>query len=73
MTTEQRCNLIITQRRRERASQGDRQIFFASDTQQPRKLVDNQYRSGEVPLFDYPSTVHKVLTSDIAAMPINMF
>ena len=58
MTTEQRCN--ITQQRRERASQGDRQISFASDTQQPGELVDNQYRSDEVPLFDHPSIVHKV-------------
>ena len=59
MTTEQRRNL--TQRRRERASQRDRQISFASDTLQPAgELVDNQYRSCEVPSFDHPSVVHKI-------------
>ena len=62
MTTEQRRNL--TQRRRERTSQRDRQISFASDTQQLGELVDNprvnQYRCGEIPSFDHPSVIHKL-------------
>ena len=62
MATQQRRNL--TQRRRERTSQRDRQIFFASDTRQLGELVDNprdnQYRCGEVPSFDHPSVIHKL-------------
>ena len=59
MTTEHWRNL--TQRRRERATQGNCQISFASDPQQPGELVDNpQYHSGEVPLFDPPSIIYKV-------------
>ena len=57
MNTEQRRNL--TQRRRER-TQRDHQIPVASETQQSEELVDNQYRSNEIPAFDHPSIIRKV-------------